>query len=104
MNPDPSLDIIKATVNELILNPEIILFGSRARGSENPGSDYDLLIIIEEPIDVSVRLHYQAILRKRLAEKDILSDVIVQSRNEMEVKKNLPGHIVQSAMMEGIHV
>jgi len=105
MSIDQSIDIIKKTVNRLISEPEIILFGSRARDeSINSWSDYDLLIIVDRPVDRSTRLYYQALLRKQLAIQGILSDVIVQSKSETEMKRKLPGHIVQSALIEGIRL
>lgn len=104
MSLDQSIDIIKGIVNGLISDPEIILFGSRAKGGFNNRSDYDLLIIVDHPLDRSTRLHYQALLRKHLAMKGILSDVIVQSKSETEIKRNLTGHIVKSALIEGKHI
>ena len=104
MRLDHSIDIIKVTVNGLISDCEIILFGSQARGESDLWSDYDLLIIIDRPVDRSTRLYYQALLRKQLAIKGILSDVIVQSKSDTETKRNLPGHIIQSALIEGIRL
>ncbi len=98
------IEIIKKTVNDLLLDPEIILFGSYARGEAHPWSDYDLLIVLNEPIDITTRLLYQSKIRRSLARKDILSDVIIQSRADLEVKRILPGHIVQSALIEGIRL
>jgi len=87
MSSSSARDIIKDTVYGFLSNPEIILFGSRARGDDQLLSDYDLLIILEHPIDIPTRLKYQSIIRKRLAEKDIMSDVIVQSYADVKIKK-----------------
>jgi len=65
-------------------------------------SDYDLLIIVDHLIDLNNRLLFQSKIRKELATKNILSDVIIQSQSDLEIKKSLPGHIVRTAFMEGV--
>ena len=30
---------------------QVVLFGSQARGNPNPGSDIDVLVVLEEPFD-----------------------------------------------------
>ena len=54
------LDIPDAKLSEAVtlladgLNPRaIILFGSRARGTNRPDSDYDLLVLSERPVRTS---------------------------------------------------
>lgn len=101
---DPTLIIIKETVDARILNAELLLFGSRTGDDHTAESDYDLLIIIDTPLDNHQRLCYQALIRKALAHKNILADIIVQSKEEIEVKKKLPGHIIRSAIKQGIRV
>jgi len=104
MDSSLSIDRIKYIINGLLSKPEIILFGSRARGDDKGNSDYDLLIILENSVDIPERLRYQSLIRKVLAEHDINSDVIIQSRDDFEIKKNLPGHIVRSAFKEGVRL
>lgn len=93
---------IRRMILEVLPGAEIILFGSRARGSEAKTSDYDLLVIIERPITVAERMRCQSQIRKQLANHSILADVLVQSRIEVDQKKQLIGHIIRSAMREGI--
>ena len=95
---------IKSTVYSFFPDAEVILFGSRARGEHRLNSDYDLLIVVNEMHDNSERLRMQAKIRKVLAIKHILADVILQSSNEIKVKENLPGHVVRTALREGIKV
>ena len=97
-----SLGVIKRTISLILPDSEVILFGSRAKGEEKVNSDFDLLIISEKVTDNSHRLHYQSIIRRQLAEQNILADIIVQSRYEIPVKRKLPGHIVKTAIEEGI--
>ena len=95
---------IKSFVSEILPGSDIILFGSRARNEILRDSDYDLLIIVKDQFDSSRRLKYQSLIRKNLAIKNILADVIIQSKYDIEKKRNLRGHIVRSALQEGIMI
>jgi uncharacterized protein len=101
---DSILNQIKMVVSQVLPGSEIILFGSRARNENLKDSDYDLLIIVGKQLDSSEKLKYQSFIRKILAVKNILADIIIQSKAEIEIKRNLPGHIVRSAMQEGVLV
>jgi predicted nucleotidyltransferase len=99
---DINIFSIKNTVKELIPGAEVFLFGSRARGMDQDTSDYDLLIVVDQSISNTDRMLFQSKVRKRLAAQNILSDVIVQSRSDIEIKKGLTGHIVRTAFLEGV--
>ena len=101
---DKVLVQIKSTVYSFFTDAELVLFGSRARGDNKFDSDYDLLIIVDELENDSERLLYQAAIRKSLAKQQILADVVIHSRRDIEVKRNLPGHLVRTALLEGIRV
>jgi len=102
MTTAESLGVIKSTISRLLPGSEVILFGSRAKNEEKVNSDFDLLIISEKVLDPSHRLHYQSVIRRQLAEQNILADIIVQSRSDIPVKRKLPGHIVKTAIDEGM--
>jgi predicted nucleotidyltransferase len=95
---------IKKIISCFLPESEVILFGSRARGDNQINSDYDILVITKDHLDDLQRLHFQALIRKSLAKLYILADIIIQSRNSIEKKSNLPGHIVRIAMKEGVRV
>jgi predicted nucleotidyltransferase len=101
---DKTLNQIRASVFEVLPGSEIILFGSRARNDANDSSDYDLLIILKSSLQADDRLRFQALIRKKLAVQNILADIIIQSRSDVELKKNLKGHIVRAALKEGVRV
>jgi predicted nucleotidyltransferase len=102
LESDINIIAIKDTVKELIPGAEVFLFGSRARGMGQSTSDYDLLISVDHSISNTDRLLFQSRVRRRLAALNILSDVIVQSRSDIEIKKGLNGHIVRTAFLEGV--
>jgi uncharacterized protein len=101
---DSVLNQIKYYILEILPGSEIILFGSRARNENLRDSDFDLLIVVDKQFDSLEKLKFQALIRKQLAVKNILADIIIQSKSDIEIKKNLPGHIVRSAIQEGVHV
>ena len=45
------LEKCRDAVKELIPSAEVILYGSRARGDAGPESDYDLLVLVDGPVD-----------------------------------------------------
>lgn len=50
---EQNLDIayqIKASIEEVDPNAEVVLFGSRARGDAGVDSDWDILILIDQPM------------------------------------------------------
>jgi uncharacterized protein len=96
--------LIREIIHDFLPGSDVLLFGSHARGDNNPGSDYDLLIITSTPIDLHTRILYQARIRRKLAEGSIMADVILQTRSDFEFKKELKGHIVQAAVSEGIYI
>jgi predicted nucleotidyltransferase len=81
-----------------------ILFGSRARGDFTPDSDYDLLIIVRDPLSGNRRIELATQIRKVLADSWINADVIIKSHGETDYYRNKVGSIVQNALEEGIAV
>jgi predicted nucleotidyltransferase len=45
------LERCRDAVRELLPSAEVILYGSRARGDAGPESDYDLLVLVDGPVD-----------------------------------------------------
>ena len=102
--PDNKLNIIKQTVNEYFPDCTILLFGSRARLDHNPSSDYDLVIIINENLDIYEKWSFQAKIRKILAQKKIPIDIIIQNEAEFKINKTRSGHIIRYASQEGVMI
>ncbi len=80
-------------------DPErIILFGSHARGTADPESDADLLIVMRP----------KGSRRRQATEIDVAlwgvglpADIIVVTPEDIERSRNQPGTVVHSALREG---
>jgi len=49
------LDVMKTTIHRVHPGATVILYGSRARGTARPDSDWDLLILVDEPVDAALK-------------------------------------------------
>jgi predicted nucleotidyltransferase len=103
MSSEMTYNAIKQAIHAYLPDARILLFGSHAKGVYDINSDYDLLIITpnlltrKEKLTTSSQMH-RAIVRAIHAPIDLL----LYSEEEVAKKKELPGHIVQAAMKEGI--
>ena len=96
---------IKTIVQSILPEAKVILFGSRAKGVYTEESDYDILIITEENLSEKEKLNTRSKIKKLLIKtlrKPV--DVLLNLKQETEIKKELPGHIVQWALKEGIEL
>lgn len=103
-NDSDSLSIIKDTANKILPNCRILLFGSRARKNNSNDSDYDFLIITRETIDVRKKRMIKSIIRKELARFKIPADILIQSEDEINSKKEITGHILKQVLREGVAI
>ena len=96
-------DTIKKTVHFFLPDSRILLFGSRARGNNDIHSDYDILIITPDEQTHSEKLTSGSQIDRAIV-KAIHApvDVLLYSESEILQKEQLPGHIVRSAIREGI--
>lgn len=81
------------------VNPvKVILFGSRARGTDHPGSDIDLLVIERDPVSA----RQEAVrLRRLLRDLEIPIDIIVVGQSFAERYGDIPGSVLYPALREG---
>jgi len=98
------IKIIKQISLQFFPTCEVILFGSRARNDYTEDSDYDILIITNEELSIEKKREFKAKIRKALAKQKIPVDILIQSNNEIRIKKNITGHIVKQAINEGVEI
>jgi predicted nucleotidyltransferase len=96
------IEIIKQIFHSYLPDAEVLLFGSRARKNASIESDYDILLIINVELQPKDKLPIRTEIRKSLLAIGIRSDILIQSKSEVEKKKNLPGHIVKKILGEAI--
>jgi len=96
------IEIIKQTSREYLPDAQVLLFGSRARKNASSDSDYDILLITNAELLPKDKLPIRTKIRKSLLAIGIRSDILIQSKSEVEIKKNLPGHIVRKILREAI--
>jgi len=96
------LQLIKTTACGFLPDAEVFLFGSRARKDFSADSDYDILVVTDLELTPKQKLPLKTRIRKELLNKGIRSDVLIQSRNEINKKEKLPGHIIKNILNEAI--
>lgn len=77
---------------------QVILFGSRARGSDRPDSDLDLLVIAES---TEPRYRRSAELYGALSDILIPMDIVVHSPKEVDEWRDVRQAFVTTAVREG---
>ena len=99
---DNAFAAIGEAARSVIPDARVLLFGSHARGEAGSDSDYDVLVVTEESVDIRDKFALRTRIRKLLLERGIRCDVLIQSQQEIQTKKELPGHVVRSALREGV--
>ena len=82
----------------------IILFGSRARGDHDNYSDWDVLVVIDKPINFAKKRKVASKIRRTLATSRIPIDVIIKSEEEVEEQKGDVGYITYYVLREGVKI
>ena len=103
-NNKDTLNIIRKSTKGILPDSKILLFGSRARKDNSIDSDYDFLVITKKSVDIHQKRLYKSQLRKELAKYKIPADILIQSEAEVEVKKEITGHIIKEILKEGISI
>ena len=99
---DEILDrMVRAIVEEV--DPEqVILFGSRARGDAGEESDVDLVVVETEPFGKTRSRRLEAVrLWKALSDFVVPKDILVYSRDEVELWRGSIHHVLARALREG---
>lgn len=95
---------IKLVTETVIPESKVYLFGSRARLDNRTLSDYDILIVTKNNYSPVEKAGFKSSIRKLLAGFGIPVDILVNSEEEISIRKNLPGHIIKEVMKERIQL
>ena len=105
MNRQETLYTIKSTVHTFLPGAQVLLFGSRARGNDTKHSDYDILVITPQEYAPKEKINWESKISKALV--NLLRapfDVILQSNEEVNLRKNSKGHIVYYACKDAVEL
>ncbi len=97
-----TFSIIKETVIKCIPDSRVLLFGSQARSDNNYDSDFDFLVITKNGMDIQTKRNLKSIIRKELAKFKVPADILIQSEEEINLKKEITGHIIKQVLKEGV--
>ena len=93
--------IVDTMVNRIVARfqpSRILLFGSRARGTDNRWSDVDLLVVMEEVAD---KRRAAVEIGRALSDLPVSKDIIVTTPEEIERRGHLVGSVLRAALREG---
>ena len=94
---------IRETVQSNLPGARVLLFGSRAIGDYDRFSDYDLLIITPVTLPDRKKIQLSTLLNHAIVNAlEIPVDILINSEVEVQEKRELLGHIVRTAVREGI--
>jgi predicted nucleotidyltransferase len=77
----------------------VILFGSYARGEARPGSDLDVLVIVDDSLQNSRAESVR--LRRALRGISMPLDIVVARQSDVDQLRDRPGLLYETALREG---
>jgi uncharacterized protein len=98
------LDEVMQCVKSIEPSAEILLFGSHARKSAGPDSDWDFLILLPGPVDEARKDR----IRHRLYDIELARDAIISSliiaRDDWDSSRNRATPLYKQIQQEGVLV
>ena len=73
---------VEQQIHSIVPEAEVILYGSRARGDKGPTSDWDFLILVDQPLDRDRIVELKNRLYDLELETDTVLTSIVRTRDE----------------------
>ncbi|NNN05497.1 MAG: nucleotidyltransferase domain-containing protein [Elusimicrobia bacterium] len=98
MTPQTAIDTAVSQVVASSHPSRIIMFGSRAQGTETADSDLDILVIERH---ISSKVKEMVRLRQAVGNIGMAVDIMVASEKEVEEWGSLPGTALYWAIREG---
>lgn len=96
------LDEMTKIIVEVADPEKVILFGSRARGTAGPHSDYDFLIVVSQPFGKDrSRRQTTGNIWWILRHLDVSVDLLLYNEIEIDYYSQSLNHVVSCALREG---
>jgi uncharacterized protein len=101
---DENLEIIKEKILEIVPEAKIILFGSRAEGTNREDSDYDLLVQVPDPLSISRKKKLSVSIRRSIDFLEIPIDILINSIDEYKYKIDKNYYMIKEVDSKGIYL
>lgn len=96
------VEAMAQTIAREVQPEEVVLFGSRARGTGQGRSDVDLLVIMpENEQNRRERRRISGAIYRCIASFPVAKDILVYTRGEVERWREVTGHVVATSLSEG---
>jgi predicted nucleotidyltransferase len=79
--------LIKQAIGRIDSDAQVILYGSRARGTERIDSDWDILVLTDYPVDILKERQFRNALYDLELETGEPFSVFVYSKNDWDTKQ-----------------
>ena len=84
-------DQISQAIRQAEPQAEIVLFGSRARGTARPDSDWDVLVLLDEKVTLArEQILYSLLSKVELATEEVLSVIVYEKNYWQQILKGTP--------------
>jgi predicted nucleotidyltransferase len=74
----------RQAIRRVVPDADVILYGSRARGDAGEYSDYDLLVLVDQPIDMALKDRILAGIYPLELETEAMLTVVTYNRHQWE--------------------
>ena len=92
---------IRNYVNQVDPTADVILYGSRARGEENPDSDWDILVLTDSAANLKTERRFRDKLYDLELKTGEVFSVFVYSKRDWQTKQKITP-FYQSVLKEGV--
>ncbi len=80
---------IRSSINEVDSNAEVLLYGSRARGTESKDSDWDVLVLTDYPVDLNEESKFRDIIYDLELESGEPISIFIYSKSDWKNKQKI---------------
>jgi predicted nucleotidyltransferase len=94
---------IRQNINVIDPEAEVILYGSRARGEEHVGSDWDILVLTDYDVDIQIERKFRNNLYDLELELGEPFSIFVYSKNDWHTKQKITP-FYHNVSMEGLQI
>ena len=95
--------LIRQAINQVDNSAEVILYGSRARGDEREGSDWDLLVLTDYPVNLEKEMELRDPIYDLELERGEAFSIFFYTKKDWSTKHNITP-FYESVTLEGIRL